>query len=137
MGAPRYAGEALKLHAERLSHLNTVTAYGPGYIDINGARFAGNLILLAEQPVRAWGVDGFESLRREDFDLFLGLGIDVVLFGTGGRQRFAAPALTAGLARARVAIETMDTRAACRTFNILAADGRRVGAALLQETSTP
>jgi uncharacterized protein len=125
----------LKLHAERLGHLNTVTSYGPGYVDVNGTRFPGNLILLPEPPVRPWEVGGFESLRREDFDLFLPLGIEVVLFGTGSRQRFAAPALTAGLARARIAIETMDTRAACRTFNILAADGRRVGAALLQETS--
>lgn len=126
----------MKLHADRPNHLNTVTAYGPGYIEVNGTRFPGNLILLPDGPVRPWEVSGFDGLRAEDFDALHELGVELVLLGTGERQRFAAARLTAGLARVRVAVESMDTRAACRTFNILVADGRRVAGALLQEASS-
>jgi uncharacterized protein len=122
----------LKLHEERQTNLNTVTGYGPGYIEINGARHSGNLILAATS-VQPWSVAGFESLQAADFDPVLGLGADVVLLGTGLRHRLVHPALTASLAGAGIALETMDTRAACRTYNILVADGRRVAGALLQE----
>jgi uncharacterized protein len=122
----------LKLHEQRVTHLNTVTGYGPGYIEINGERHAGNLILEAAS-VQRWGVAGFESLRAEDFDPVLSLEPEVVLLGTGLRHRLVHPRLTALLARSGVALETMDTKAACRTYNILVADGRRVAGALLQE----
>jgi uncharacterized protein len=122
----------LKLHEQRARHLNTVTGYGPGYIEINGARHAGNLILGATS-VQPWAVAGFELLRPEDFDPVLSLEPEVVLLGTGASYRLVHPRLTAGLARVGVALEAMDTKAACRTYNILAADGRRVAGAFLQE----
>jgi uncharacterized protein len=122
----------LKLHAERAPNLNTVTGYGPGYIEINGARRRGNLILAASS-VQAWSAAGFESLQPSDFDPVVSLGADVVLLGTGLRHRLVHPRLTAALAQAGIALEPMDTRAACRTYNILVADGRRVAGAFLQE----
>jgi uncharacterized protein len=124
----------LKLHEQRAAHLNTVTGYGPGYIEINGARHAGNLIVVAA-AVQSWAVAGFESLQRQDFDPVLSHEPEVVLLGTGLRHRLVHPALTASLARAGVALEAMDTRAACRTYNILVSDGRRVAGALLQEVA--
>lgn len=126
----------MKLHEQRAAHLNTVTGYGPGYVEVNGARHTGNLILEAS-TVRPWGVQGFEALRPEDFEPLLALGPEVVLLGTGSRHRLASPRLTAWLARAGVALESMDTRAACRTYNILATDGRRVVGAFLQEEARP
>jgi uncharacterized protein len=131
-GGRGHVGDALKLHEQRATHLNTVTGYGPGYIEINGARHTGNLILEAG-TVQAWNVAGFESLQPEDFDPVLSLGVEVVLLGTGLRHRFPPPRLTARFVRAAVALEAMDTRAACRTYNILVSDGRRVAGALLQE----
>jgi uncharacterized protein len=122
----------LKLHEQRARDLNTVTGYGPGYIEINGARHAGNLILGATS-VQPWAVAGFELLRPEDFDPVLSLEPEVVLLGTGASYRLVHPRLTAWLARVGVALEAMDTKAACRTYNILAADGRRVAGAFLQE----
>jgi uncharacterized protein len=122
----------LKLHEQRATHLNTVTGYGPGYIEINGARHTGNLILGATS-VQPWAVAEFELLRPEDFDPVLSLEPEVVLLGTGASHRLVHPRLTAWLARAGVALEAMDTKAACRTYNILAADGRRVAGAFLQE----
>ena len=123
----------MKLHADRIAHLNTVTAYGSGYIEVNGARYHGNLILLPEAPVQTWNVAGFESLCPEDFQPLLDARPEVVLLGTGGRHRFPPPRLTHALLSAGIAVESMHTQAACRTFNILVADGRRVAGAVLQE----
>jgi uncharacterized protein len=123
----------LKLHADPLTRLNAVTAYGPDFVEINRARHAGHLILSPEVPVAAWPVGGFDSLRPEDFELLLEAAPELVLLGTGARQRFPHPRLTVSLQRARVGIEAMDTPAACRTYNILIAEGRRVVAALLLE----
>jgi uncharacterized protein len=78
-------------------------------------------------------VAGFELLQPDDFDPVLSLMPEVVLLGTGPSHRFVHPRLTAWLARAGAALEVMDTKAACRTYNILAADGRRVAGAFLQE----
>jgi uncharacterized protein len=123
----------LKLHEQR-STQNTVTGYGPGYLEINGERHRGNLIL-GLASVQPWPVTGFAGLQLEDFDPVLGLKPEVLLLGTGLQHRQVDPRLTAHLARAGVALEVMDTKAACRTYNILAGDGRRVAAAFLQEDS--
>ncbi len=123
----------MKLHADAPTSLNTITGYGPGFIEINKSRHAGHLLLMPDAPARTWQAQGFEALRREDFDALLALDPEVVLLGTGRRQRFPRPALTAALARAGVGLEVMDTAAACRTYNILMSEGRRVLAAILQE----
>jgi uncharacterized protein len=123
----------LKLHADAPTHLNTVTAYGPGFIEINKSRFEGHLLLVPDAPVRPWQAADFDGLRAEDFEALLLLDPELVLLGTGRRQRFPHPRLTACLVKAGVGIEIMDTAAACRTYNILMSEGRRVLAAFLQE----
>ena len=123
----------MKLHAEPLTALNTVTAYGPGFVEINKIRHSGHVLVSPEQPVVAWQVGGFDGLRAEDFAAVAALAPEVVLVGTGVRQRFVSPALTAGLTRTGVGVECMSTDAACRTYNILMSEGRRVVAAILQE----
>jgi uncharacterized protein len=127
------SGDRLKLHADAPSSLSTVTGYGPGFIEVNKSRHPGHLLLLPESPARPWQVQSFDQLRAEDFDALLALRPEVVLLGTGARQRFVHPRLTAGLARAGVGIEVMDTAAACRTYNILMSEGRHVLAVFLQE----
>jgi uncharacterized protein len=124
----------LKLHAEAVTSLNTVTAYGPGFVEINQVRHQGNLILVPDQAVAAWSAVSFETLRNEDFDALLELRPEVVLLGTGARQRFPHPRLTHNLAAQRIGVEVMDTAAACRTYNILMNEGRRVVAVVLQDT---
>ena len=124
----------MKLHADPLTALNTVTAYGPGFIDINQTRHHGHLLVSPDRPVTPWGVAGFAALRSEDFEALADYSPEVVLLGTGERQRFVAPSFTAPLARRGVGVECMTTAAACRTYNILMAEGRRVVAAFLQET---
>ena len=120
----------MKLHASAPSALNTFTAYGDGYVMINSQRRESNLIVLPEQ-ILSWDVAGFAALKESDFEVFSGMKLEILLLGTGSKQRFAHPRLTRALAAQRVGVEAMDLQAACRTYNILMAEERRVAAALL------
>jgi uncharacterized protein len=121
----------MKLHPNRPQALNTVTAYGSGYIEINAQRHGGAVLVQPELPVQSWPPMRFEDLSAEHFEAIAVLSPDVVLLGTGEVQRFVHPRITAALAQRRIGVETMDTRAACRTYNILMTEGRKVLAALL------
>ena len=121
----------MKLHPDQTPAFNTVTAYGAGYFEINRVRHQGPLLLMPEGEVRTWAVRDYEALAAGDFEALLPLQAEVVLFGTGPTHRMPHPRLTAPLARAGVGVEVMDSFAACRTFNILKSEGRRVLAVLL------
>jgi uncharacterized protein len=121
----------MKLHASQPLSLNTVTAYGPGYVEINAQRYAGAVMVQPESPVLPWPPTDFDALTAAHFEAIALCAPDVVLLGTGATQRFVHPRLTAALAERRIGIESMDTRAACRTYNILMTEGRKVLAALL------
>ncbi len=125
---------ALKLHPDQLPPLNTVTAYGDGYVDINLQRHQSSIIVLPEQPVRAWPVAAFELLEASHFEMLAEETPELVIFGSGNKLRFPHPRLTAALAARRIGVETMDFQAACRTYNVLMAEGRKIAAALLIET---
>ena len=122
----------MKLHADPLTHLNTVTAYGPGFVEINKVRHDGHLVVTPDAPITAWPT-AFDALRAEDFAALLAHRPELVLLGTGHRQRFPHPRLTRALIDARIGVEVMDTPAAARTYNILMAEGRRVLAVFLQD----
>lgn len=123
----------MKLHLDNPGDRNQVTGYGAGYVAINHRRHEASLILLPERIVEPWSAGRFEALQRADFERLLPLAPEVVLLGTGARQRFPSPALLQPLIEAGIGWEVMDLAAACRTFNILVAEGRRVAAALLLE----
>lgn len=123
----------MKMHADSPSALNTVTAYGNDWIEINRRRYRGALLIMPEGEIHAWQVERFETLAAGDFEALLARSPELVLLGTGSRQRFPHPRLTAALAQAGVGIDVMNTHAACRTYNILMAEGRKVLAALLPD----
>lgn len=123
----------MKLHADMPSPLNTVTAYGPDWIEINRRRFDGAVVVMPEGEVVAWSAQRFETLSAADFESLLARAPELVLLGTGQKQRFPHPRLTAPLTAAGVGVDVMNTHAACRTYNILMAEGRRVLAALLSD----
>jgi uncharacterized protein len=120
----------VKLHASAPSALNTFTAYGEGYVMVNSQRHESNLIVLPERLL-TWNAQSFDALQEGDFEVFLELNLEILLLGTGPRQRFPHPRLTRALAAKRIGVEAMDLQAACRTYNILMAEERRVAAALL------
>ena len=120
----------MKLHASAPSAFNTFTGYGEGYVMVNGQRHEANLIVLPGQLL-PWSAKSFDALSEADFDVLLELNPEILLLGTGPRQRFPQPRLIRALAARRIGVEAMDLQAACRTYNILMAEERRVAAALL------
>ena len=121
----------MKLHLARSDNQNTFTGYGEGYVMVNAVRHERSLVVLPDRPVETWPVAGVDALQEEDLQFLAGLGVEIVLLGTGESLRFLHPRLLQPLAQARVGVEVMDTRAACRTYNILVAEGRKVAAALI------
>lgn len=123
----------MKLHADPRSALHTVTAYGDDHVAIDGRIHTGSLLLLPDRIDTAWGPANFAALAATHIAALLELGCDVLLLGTGRMQRFPLPAVLRPLYEAGRGVEVMDTPAACRTYNILLAEGRAVAAALIIE----
>ena len=120
----------MKLHAPAATALNTFSGYGDGFVLVNGVRHESNLIVLPDR-IETWNVAAFDALKETDFQVFVDMRLEILLLGTGPKQRFPHPRLTQALAAQRVGVEAMDLQAACRTYNILMAEERRVAAALL------
>lgn len=112
---------------------NTFTGHGADYVRLGVVEYRDNILVTPERIVSGWAAGGFDALTEADFAAVLELQPEVALLGTGRRLRFPHPRLTRALTDAGIGLEVMDTPAACRTFNILAAEGRRVAAAVLLE----
>lgn len=111
---------------------NAIKRYESGRITLIDERvITGSVILSQEQVITDWRPERFDELSLEDFQVFQDLSPQVALLGTGDRLRFPQRAIMDFFAVRGIGLEVMDTAAACRTFNVLAADGRRVAAALL------
>jgi uncharacterized protein len=123
----------MKLHSTPTQQYQTVTAYDDDGVEINLARFGHSLIVMPEKTPVAWPVASFDALTAENFATIAAMAPDVVILGTGARQRFIHPKLIASLTDKRTGVECMDNQAACRTYNILMAEGRRVALALIFE----
>ncbi|NBX05128.1 MAG: hypothetical protein EBR18_03320 [Betaproteobacteria bacterium] len=123
----------MKFHADATSG-NAVSAYGDGWVSVNGQRFSHSLVV-GHDHLSDWDCRGFDALQQSHFDGLASLDPELVIFGSGKRLQFVAPAFLAGLYARRIGVETMDTQAACRTYNFLLGEGRRVVAALLIDTS--
>lgn len=121
----------MKLHLQTSGGLNSITGYGADHVLINGRRQAGNVAVLPDEVVEHWAGAGYAGLCAADFERLLPLRPEIVLLGTGSQQRFPPPAVLRPLITAAIGYEIMDLGAACRTYNILMAEGRRVVAALV------
>jgi uncharacterized protein len=121
----------LGLHLNTNTSQNLFTGHGEGYVAINGRQIHQPVVVMAGQVRTDWPATDFASLTAADFDYFLELKPEVLLFGTGAKQQFASPELYKALFKTRIGIEFMDTPAACRTYNILVAEDRHVIAAVL------
>jgi uncharacterized protein len=130
------AHKIVKLHAENRPFANTVSAIGQSSIDINGVPYAASVVVAPEGPVQQWLVTAVEELTEAHFEQLSHSQPELVVLGTGAKQQFVHPRLTAVLAAKRIGLETMDTPAACRTYNVLMAEGRKViGAFILKPLS--
>jgi uncharacterized protein len=123
----------MKLHSSSTQQYQTVTGYDASGVEINAKRYDFSLLVMPETPARAWDVARFEDLAPEHFEAIAKDAPDVVVLGTGERQRFVHPRLIAALSALRIGVECMDSHAACRTYNILMGEGRKVTLALIIE----
>lgn len=127
----------MKFQPDRAEGVNAITRYERGRVWVRAERHEGALLVPWRGPAASWPVEHFDALTEAHFAAVLALEPELVVFGSGERLRFAPPALLRGLLERRIGVETMDTAAACRTFNVLAGEGRCVVAALLHESRAP
>ena len=121
----------MKLHRSDAIGKNAITGYGEGYVMVNQARHERTVVVLPDQLVTDWAASTFEALTADHLAALLPLEAEIILIGTGPRLQFPRAEVLAPLVRARVGFEVMDVQAACRTYNILVSEERKVAAALL------
>jgi uncharacterized protein len=124
----------MKLQPDK-STVQTINGYGPGWISVDAEKFSTSLVLGSRGERTAWDCNRFEQLSVAHFAPLAALRPELVLFGSGARLRFPRPEWLQPLVACGIGLETMDTAAACRTYNILAGEGRHVVVALLLEST--
>jgi uncharacterized protein len=122
----------MKIHPDVIG-VQSVQAYGQGWVQVAGQRIANSLVMASSGERFAWNCSHFTELTAEHFAQLAALETEIVIFGSGEKLRFPAPHLTHALIEKQIGLESMDTQAACRTYNILAGEGRHVALALLLE----
>ena len=121
----------MKFQPDSAEGVNTITRHDGDRIWVGSTPFAASVIVPWVGSVLPWDAASPAELTPEHFEQCLALNPQLVIFGSGSRLQFVKPALYRALIERRIGIETMDTAAACRTYNVLASEGRAVVAALL------
>lgn len=121
----------MKLQAERIEGTNAIARHGPGGVIVNGVEHTASVVVPWKGAVLPWPVASFDALTAGHFATLAALKPALVIFGSGPRIRFPDAALLRPLMAMRIGVETMDSAAACRTYNVLLSEGREVLAALL------
>ena len=121
----------MKFQPDTLDGVNVITRHEPGRLWVGSTAFAHSLLVPWVGDVQPWEAASLEDLAPGHFERIAAFRPEVVIFGSGPRLRFVPPGLMRSLIEQRVGVETMDTAAACRTYNVLVSEGRSVVAALL------
>ncbi|UCH48727.1 MAG: Mth938-like domain-containing protein [Betaproteobacteria bacterium] len=121
----------LKLHLSNAPGRNTVTAYGTGFVEVNGERHLSSLVILPTHLEPHWTLGPDNEISADAIRFLASCEAEIVLIGTGSEQRFPHPAALRPLIEAGIGFEVMSTPAACRTYNILVAEDRLVAAGLV------
>ncbi|MDD5030778.1 MAG: Mth938-like domain-containing protein [Rhodoferax sp.] len=120
----------MKFHPDANSN-NTIHGYGPGWVQVGAEKIMRSVVLCSRGERFTWDCEQFEDLTAAHFEQLARLQTELVIFGSGDKLRFVSPALTQALIIQQIGLETMDTPAACRTYNVLTNEGRIVACALL------
>ncbi len=123
----------MKLHSDPHSGANAITGYGDGYVEINKTPYSHAVLMSSDGAISEWPVKAFEGLESTHFEQMVALKPELILIGTGNKQRFPKPELLKSLISAKIGFEIMNSQAACRTYNILVGEGRKVLLALIVE----
>lgn len=120
----------MKIHPDAIT-VQSISGYGPGWIGLGNEKIYASVVIGSGGERFDWNCSRFEDLGAGHFDLVAALKPELVIFGSGSRLRFPPGAWLKSLIDQQIGLETMDTPAACRTYNILAGEGRSVVVALL------
>jgi uncharacterized protein len=120
----------MKLEADHFD-VQTILGYGSGWVGVQGEKISHSVILSSQGERVDWRCERFEDLTEAHFAQLAEFDAELIIFGSGSRLRFPPAAWLQPLMAKRIGLETMDTGAACRTYNILAGEGRRVAVALV------
>jgi uncharacterized protein len=121
----------MKLQLVQMEGQNAFTAYGEGYVSVNAIRHSSNLVVLPDRLIPDWTQASLATLNVTDFEMLASLDAEIILLGTGNQLRFPRPELLRPLIQAQKGLEVMDIQAACRTYNVLVSEGRKVAAGLI------
>lgn len=121
----------MKLHLNSASGAYLISSYDADHVVINGRRHSASLILLPDAIHPDWPVADFEALREDDFAALAEHQPEILLVAVPGRQPLPRPRLYARLLAAGIGVEVMELGAACRTYNVLVSEARRVLLALI------
>jgi uncharacterized protein len=123
----------MKLHPDRVNAGNVISRHAPGSVQVNDETWRESVVVPWQGKVQAWRGASAAGMTREHFDQLAELQPELVIFGSGSRIRFPSAELLRALIERGIGFETMDTAAACRTYNVLVGEARRVVAALVIE----
>jgi uncharacterized protein len=121
----------MKLQVAATEGQNAFTAYGDGYVSVNAVRYTSNVLVLPDRVIPEWSPSTLATMTVADFALLAGLDADIIILGTGKVATFPAPALRRPFIEKQKGLEVMDIQAACRTYNVLISEGRKVAAGLI------
>ena len=125
----------MKFQPDTLEGVNTITRHDGTRLWVGSTPFAHSVLVPWRGDVTPWPLDAVAALTPNHFEQVLALKPELVIFVSGHRLQFVSPALYRALIEARIGIETMDTAAACRTYNVLVSEHRSAVAALLLEAT--
>jgi uncharacterized protein len=121
----------MKLTDEKIAGINLIRSYAEGEVRIGETVIRASCLVKADRMISDWRPQTVAELSVVDLDVVLAMKPELVVIGSGPRQQFPAPEILGAVLSRGIGCEVMDTGAACRTYNILASEGRTVVAALL------
>ena len=116
--------------------VQSIRAYGPGWIGVGTEKICTSVVIGSRGERFNWACNSFDNLTAEHFAQLAAMDVELIIFGSGKHLRFPQTDWIRPLIERQIGIETMDTQAACRTYNILAGEGRKVAVAVILEASS-
>ena len=121
----------MKFHLIQSDNKNLITGYDLNWVEVIQERHQTSLIMTPNKLLLEWPVKTIKDIKENSFEAIESLNIEIILLGTGNIQEHLAPRLLEYFSKKNMAIECMNNQSACRTYNILANEERKVLLALM------
>jgi uncharacterized protein len=121
----------MKFHLIQSDNKNLITGYDLNWVEINQVRYESSLIVTPDQLLLEWPVKTIAGIKENSFEAIESLNAEIILLGTGNTQQHLHPRLLDFFSKKNMVVESMSNQSACRTYNILANEERKVLLALM------